>query len=404
MMNQFFKNPATLARLYAGPLGPHMDSLAKLLCEQDYAKATIQKRLRAVSDMSHWLERQALPVDELSEEEVVRFLEEEPRSPVLRKSRVAFRILLDHLREAEVVPPKRVSSPCALDEALQEYTLYLIQDRGLAPSTISNYCHEVRRFLHDRFGEGSFSLEELTPADVTQYVLRSSGHAKQRVCALRSYLRFLHLHNPSTSALAAAVLGAAPRRPKPPETLAPAQVQILLDSCDRSRVAGQRDYAILLLLARLGLRAAEVVGLKLADLDWHSGVLTVRGKGHRQDRLPMLSDVGEALVAYLREGRPQCPSQRVFLRLQAPYRGLARSSCVSWIVREALRRAGLTPARKGAHLLRHSLATHMLAQGVCLEEIGQILRHRDLRTTQVYAQVDMNALRELALPWPGGEV
>lgn len=401
MVDQFFRAQAALARLHAGPLGPYMDSLARFLSEQTYAKQTIQARLRAVSRLSHWLERQALGVGELDEEVVARFLEQAPRR--VRKSRVAFKILLEHLRADEVVPAKQESPPSALDDALQEFAEHLTQDRGLSPSTISNYCLEARRFLHERFGEGPLSLGDLIPADVTQHVLRSHRHGKRTMRGLRSYLRFLHLQDPSTSALVAAVPGAAPCPPKASETLASEQIQRLLDSCDRSCVAGQRDYAILLLLARLGLRAAEVIGLRLSDLDWRSGVLTVRGKGHRQDRLPIPPDVGEALVEYLREGRPQSPSQQVFLRLQAPHRELARSSCVSWIVREALRRTGLTPARKGAHLLRHSLATHMLREGASLGEIGQVLRHRDLRTTHLYVHVDVDALRELALPWPGGE-
>ena len=186
-----------------------------------------------------------------------------------------------------------------------------------------------------------------------------------------------------------------------PKSLPAAQVERLLACCDRSLPTGKRDYAILLLLARLGLRGGEVVAMTLEDLDWARGEMVVRGKGHRLERLPLPADVGAALACYLCDVRPVCATRRVFIRMQAPQQGLARTA-ICCIVRRALRRAGLNPEFKGAHLLRHSLATDLLRRGASLGEIGQLLRHRQPTTTQIYAKVDIAALRGIALPWPGG--
>jgi len=187
-----------------------------------------------------------------------------------------------------------------------------------------------------------------------------------------------------------------------PKSLAPEQVARLLKSCDQRTVTGQRDYTILLLLARLGLRAGEVVAMTLEDLDWEAGELTVRDKGGRQDRLPLPHDVGAALATYLRQGRPRCLTRRVFVRMAAPRRGFASSVAICGIMQRALARARLHPPRKGAHLLRHSLATQMLQRGASLPEIGEVLRHELAQTTEIYAKVDFTALRALAQPWPRG--
>jgi len=185
-----------------------------------------------------------------------------------------------------------------------------------------------------------------------------------------------------------------------PKFLAPDETQRLLQVCDPETLAGRRDYAILLLLARLGLRAAEVVHMMLEDIDWDAGELVIRGKSRREDRLPLPEDVGKALAEYLRDGRPRCSSRRVFIRLSAPHQGFSSSVAICDVVRRALSRAGLNPAFKGAHLLRHSLATRMLRGGASMAEIGQILRHRLANTTEIYAKVDLTALRALAEPWP----
>jgi site-specific recombinase XerD len=407
MTDQFFSTPATLARLHAGPLGPHMDLFASQLSETGYAKRTIRRQLRAVADLSHWLAEQDLRVDDLDEESHSGFEKQAPRSrEVVRRLRAVYPILLEHLREIGVVAQSE-PSPCGstLDCTLHDFSQYLAKQRSLAQTTITRYRRVIREFLGERFGSGPIRAGELSAANVRQFVLRrgeasGSGSARQVASALRSFLRGLRLGGEIDIDLAAAVPALATRPAKLPESLEPEQTRQLLASCDLDSVEGLRDYAILLLLARLGLRAAEVVAMRLSDLDWGSGELTVRGKGMRCDRLPILQDVGEALVAYLCQGRPTCSSPQVFLRLQAPYRGLQATSAGS-IVRRALQRAGLDPRHKGTHLLRHTLACEMLRQGATLREIAQILRHRNTQTTAIYARVDLDALRDLAQPWPG---
>ena len=220
--------------------------------------------------------------------------------------------------------------------------------------------------------------------------------------ALRAFFRFLRLRGETTVDLASSVLSVADwRRARVPQWIPAAQVKQILRHCDQQTVVGQRDYTIVLLLARLGLRAGEVVGMTLDDIDWDAGDLVVRGKGGRQERMPLPRDVGKALATYVRHGRPACASRRVFICAKAPRQGFTSSVAVCTIVRRALMRAGLHPPSQGAHLLRHSLATEMLRRGASLAEIGEILRHRHPDTTAIYAKVDFKALRAIAPPWPG---
>lgn len=409
MTDRFFPNPAVLRRLHAGPLGSYIDTYAALLAERGYARATSREYLRLVARLSRWLCKQRLRVDDLDEQRVNEFLEyRRRRGFIARSNAAALKALLKELRTAGIV---RARIPHADNSPLHKigaaYSQYLARERGLSQQTLANYLPVVRRFLTKRFGEGSIRLDELRATDITRFVLgyahtMSPGRASLMVTALRSFLRFLHLRGEIATDLA----GAVPTVPNwrfstVPKFLEPAQVERLLKSCDQSTIIGQRDYAILLLLARLGLRAGEVAGLTLDDIDWEAGEISVRGKGARQDRLPLPSDVGKAVVRYLRHGRPRCATREVFIHSRAPCRGFVPTS-ISTIVRRAVGRAGLHPDLKGAHLLRHSLATGMLRRGASLAEIGEILRHRLPNTTEIYAKVALQALRALAQPWPRG--
>lgn len=310
------------------------------------------------------------------------------------------------------ISPRESEAPfgSACDQVLHEYTRHLEHDRGLAAETIRRSGHVARDLLRERFGSGPLLWDQLLAPDVTQFLLRCIGSVKastgQRIaCDLRRFLRYLRADGKTTLDLASAVppVASPSSTGKLPVGLEPEEVTRLLASCDQASPIGLRDFAILLLLARLGLRGGEVAALELTDIDWRAGVLAIRGKGPRVDRLPLPQDVGEAMAAYLQEARPVCASPHVFLRLRPPIVGFPSSASVSSIVRAALRRAGLAPKHKGAHMLRHSLATEMLRKGARLEEIGQILRHRRPATTEIYARVDLTALQELAQPWPGGE-
>jgi site-specific recombinase XerD len=257
------------------------------------------------------------------------------------------------------------------------------------------YGPVARLFLAEREGPDGLELEQLSAADVTRFLTRecpkrSVSGVRDMVCALRSLLRYLHLAGLIEAPLVWAVPSVADLRDRTlPRGLEPASVKELLASCDRRTLLGRRDYAILVLLARLGLRAGEVAAIQLNDVDWRGGLLLVRGKGSRQDVLPLPVDVGEAIVSYLRR-RPRCECRALFLRVTAPRRELDRST-IGWVVRAACDRAGLP--RVGAHRLRHTAATEMLRQGASLAEIGQVLRHREQKTTAIYAKVDRKALQ-----------
>lgn len=221
--------------------------------------------------------------------------------------------------------------------------------------------------------------------------------------AFRSFFRFLFQKGDLQADLAASVPTVADwRLSTVPKHLNPVQVERVLKTCNRRTASGRRDYAVLLLLARLGLRANEVVALQLDDINWRAGEIIVRGKGLFHDRMPLPADVGDALTSYLRRDRPVCPTRRVFVCMKAPPRGFAGPSTLTTIVRRALARADLHPTFKGAHLLRHSLATSMLGAGATMGEIGEVLRHRAPNTTEIYAKVDFEGLRSLAHPWPRG--
>jgi site-specific recombinase XerD len=411
MTDLFFSDPRIVERLHEGPLGLHIDAFAALLVEQGYAKSTAKEKVQLVGDLSHWLHRRGISVEGL-EGEVARFLRyRRKQSRFRRGDPPTLQQLLKYLRGARIIPSPRVETKLSpLDLLASAFVRYLEEVRGLARATVDNYLPTVRHFLSERFGTGRILLRRIVPQDITKFILRhahtvSPRRAQLMVAGLRSFLRFAHQRGETTTDLTGCVPTVARWRfAELPKFLQPQEVELLLESCDQGTAIGQRDYAVLLLLARLGLRAGEVVNVLLADIVWETGELIVRGKSPREERLPIPQDVGEALAAYLRHGRPRCSSRRVFIRMQAPHEGFSSSVAICDIVRRALSRAGLSPARKGAHLLRHSLATKMLRSGATLGEIGEILRHELPNTTEIYTKVDLSALRALAQPWPGGEI
>jgi site-specific recombinase XerD len=403
------RNP--LAFGLEGPLEPYAEAFAKQLREQGYAPRTVQDKLHVVAKLSHWLEEHQLPVEVLNGQRVCAFLQEFQKEErrAYHGDPTTLRGLLKQLSDDGVIAePSATVDEGAQAEIVQEFSRYLTQERGLSAATLDNYVVVVRRFLTHRFGEGSVDLAALQAHDLTGFVLAQAHRlspkpAQLMVTALRSFLRFLYQRGQIAVDLAAAVPTVADwRLARVPKYLQPEQVERLLESCDQGTVVGQRDYSILLLLARLGLRAGEVVHLHLEDIDWTEGLLTVRGKGGRWRQLPLPVDVGEAVARYLRWGRPPCTSRRVFVRMRAPRAGFASSVAIDCIVSRALARAGLNPPSRGAHLLRHSMATGMLRSGASLAEIGQLLGHRLPQSTEIYAKVDERALADLAQPWPGG--
>lgn len=410
MTNKFPADPLAQYHRCAGPLGDYIEGFAALLVTRGYARATEKQKLRVVAGFSCWLDRGRLEIGDVDEQRGTEFLRaRRRRGRAHRGDGPTLRTLLEHLRELGVILAlTRAVDSTELSRAEQRVSLYLAQERGLSRTTVINYLREIRRFLFWRFAGGAIRLDEIRLTDVTRFVSRqahvfSPGRVKLMLTALRAFFRFLRLRGETTVDLASSVLSVADwRRARMPQWIPAAQVKQILRHCDQQTLVGQRDYTIVLLLARLGLRAGEVVGMTLDDIDWDAGDLVVRGKGGRQERMPLPRDVGKALATYVRHGRPACGSRRVFICAKAPRQGFTSSVAVCTIVRRALTRAGLHPPSQGAHLLRHSLATEMLRRGASLAEIGEILRHRHPDTTAIYAKVDLGALRAVAPPWLGG--
>jgi integrase/recombinase XerD len=389
-------------------LAGHVCGFEAVLCAQGYAPASVRRKIDLLVNFSHWVERHDVPLDALRDGHVSRFIRKYRRRGAWRGDVWTIWQFIGYLRGIGCIPalPSEVDSS-AEGELAGIFGEFLRTERGLSASTLTGYLPIVRRFLVNQFHGKTLRFDDLRAVDVHRFIVqqaraRSLTHAKLVVTVLRSFLRFLQARGLLAVDLAAAVPGVAGwRLSHLPKVLSAGQVERLLASCDRGTSAGRRDYAILMLLARLGLRGGEVSALTLDDIDWESGEIVVRGKGQRVTRLPLPADVGSALVDYLRKDRPACSTRSVFIRVRAPKRGFIGPSVICCIVRRALERAGLTPVFKGAHLLRHSLATDLLRRGASLVEIGQLLRHSQPNTTQIYAKVDIAALRAIALPWPG---
>lgn len=393
-----------------GPLEPHVEHVWSELLAQGYAPLSIGNLLRLMAHLSRWLEGTGVQAHELTNERIEEFIDHRRQTGYTNHlSRQGLEPILEHLQTAGVVPQSEPAEPPATeqDQLLNEYGQYLVQERGVVPVTVRHYQGVARSFLSDCFEQDNLELSRLSGADVARFVVRqcrtsSVSWAKYTVTALRSVLRFLFVRGDLGTDLAVGLPGVAGwRQASLPKGLPVQEVEQLLGSCNRRTLRGLRDLAVLVLLVRLGLRAAEVAGLELDDFDWTAGEVVIRGKGLREDRLPLPCDVGEAIVDYLRGGRPQTNCRKLFLTNIAPLRGI--SSCaVRQIVRRACIRAGLAPS--GSHRLRHTAATQMLQKGASLGEIGQVLRHRNVDTTAIYAKVDRRRLQEVVQPWPGGVV
>ena len=318
--------------------------------------------------------------------------------------------LLDLLREQGVTPGRTTETvPTARDTLLEQYRCYLREERGLAEGSIRNMVPFVDRFLAQKCLRDHLDLSALKASDITSFVRKQatelgSVQAKHMVSSLRSFFRYLHHRGEIDTDLA----GCVPCVPAYsfstiPRFLPTGTVEKILRRTDRSTPEGRRDYAVLMLLARLGLRTCEIVRIELEDVDWELGQITVRSKGGRWSKMPLAPDVGQALAAYLQHDRPRCSTRRLFVTQRAPITGLCSGCAIVKTVTRALNRAGIVSERKGGYLFRHTLATEMLGRGASLQEIGQVLRHRKADTTGIYAKVDFAALRKLAQPWPGGE-
>ena len=390
-----------------GPLAGVAEGFAERLRCLGYKRRAAERQVALLAHLSCWMEKAGTCPRELSAAGVAEFLAERRRLGYARLvTDEGMGVLLGYLREMGALPAAGRPEPSGpLDVVMGRYTRFLLLERGLRDRTVEHYEMAARLFARAVGVEEEADLGRLSAADVSRFVVGACARPvkmspRELVSALRAFLRFCHLEGLTATVLAGAVPSYASwRGTSLPKNLPPSKTSRLLRSCDRRRAQGRRDYAMLTCLLRLGLRAGEVAGLRLEDFDWRAGELVVHGKGPRTERMPLPSDVGEAVAGYLRRGRPSTPDRSVFVRLAAPLVGLS-SGGVTEAVYAACDRAGLP--RVGAHALRHSAASDMLRAGGSLAEIGQVPRHRNAGTTAICAKVDRVALAELARPWPGG--
>jgi site-specific recombinase XerD len=388
-----------------GPLAGYAKGFAGLLDSRGYTPGSVRLQVHLVAQLSRWLETEGLAVGGLTELNVARFVAaRRARVSRLFRSRQALEPVMSYLRDLGVVPaPAPAGVLTAVDELLERYRRYLLVERTVTPGTAKVYVSALRPFIESFERAGRLELERVCAADVSAFVLAETGRRGTSICsvttALRSLLVFLHVEGTLDRSLTFAVPGTGAWRGAPlPRPLEPGELYQLLASCDQRTGVGCRDYAVVLLMGRLGLRCGEVAALMLENIDWHAGELVVCGKARHDDRLPLPADVGEAIANYLHRGRPVDALDRaVFVRVLAPHHAMG-SRAVSRVVMAASQRAGLRPIR--AHRLRHTAATDLLRAGASLPDVGQVLRHHKLISTAIYAKVDDLALGPLARSWP----
>lgn len=414
MAYPFIKGHIVSEQPRKGVLGAHVSTFMSVVSDLGYSPSTIRTQLQLLTNLVRWIQENDVDISNIDESITDRFIAESGRKGALRRgdNKTLCRFL-SHLRTEGVIPyPEPAFNDSPLTTLKSRYEDYLLKERGLSTVTGSRYWPYLQRFLLERFGDNPMQLCELCPQDIDRFLLshaheRTPKVAQLMVSAMRSFLRFLFRYGETKCDLSTAVpTVAAWRLSEVPKYIKPEEVESLLESCDRTTSVGRRNYSILLLIARLGLRAGEVVALELGDINWRASELMIRGKGQFCDRLPLPQSVGEALAIYLKNDRPKCSTRRVFVRTRAPYRGFKDSTTVSTIVRRTVEKSGLTTPSKGAHLLRHSLATGMLRKGASMIEIGELLRHQSPNSTEIYAKVDIEGLHSIVRIWPekGGAI
>jgi integrase/recombinase XerD len=377
----------------AGPLTRYVEGFAAELRAQGYTELSLANQLRLISDLSRWLQSKCLSVEDIDEAVLRRFLVKRQRTRTQFTSERALAPVVAYLQGIGAVTI--IASSKQRSGVLLEYERYVVEERGVTAAVRDRYLAVAEEFLRGRQRTSSLSTRE-----VTLYIDRQAGRPGFAgwLSALRSLLRFLFVTSKTATNLVYAVPSAPTWSQRSlPKDLSPNELGHLLSVCDRRTTSGCRAYAVLLLLSRLGLRACEVAALQLEDLDWRSGQVTIRGKEKSLARLPLPADVGEALVGWLRRGLRSTTTRAVFVGVRAPYGPLTAPAIIS-IATTAMRAAGIE--RGGAHRLRHTAATQMLRRGASMTEIAQVLRHRHINTTAIYAKVDRDSLRTIAKPWP----
>lgn len=412
MFEHFFDRLTKIQSLRDGPGGSFLEGFAKELYQNGYSRITIRRHIRAGEQFLSWIVQIGKPVSCLSEK-IIELYDQHLEQCLSFSGGHQLQLLngarlfLKYLRNTGIITTPIIDSTAQDPGLLTEFYEWMRQHRGTSDLTLYNYSLSIRELLK-RFGEDP---TRFNAKDLRQFVLEKSeqsGWAAAKKCttALRMFLRFLITEGKCSDGLDGAIPVLAHwRLSSLPQYLQPEEVQRIIDSCDLNSTVGKRNRAILLLLARLGLRAGDIVDLSLSDIDWEAAWIYVSGKGHCQDRLPLTQEVGNGIVDYLQDGRPRTDTDVVFVRARAPFRAFGSHCAISVIVAQAMRRAGITCPRRGAaHVLRHSVATSMLRKGFSLQDIAAILRHRSIETTEIYAKVDTTTLKQIVQPWPEVEI
>jgi integrase/recombinase XerD len=407
-MQKRFKQWITVIDPNFGPLGKHLERFRIRLSNLGYAELVIEQKTRLVRHLNKWFHQKKLKTEDLNDEYIKKFLHDYHKCHRnILQNIYSLRDFLNWLYDQNIIHKPTVAKCVSkFDYILCEYACYLKNERGLAKVTVEGHTSTISKFLSYRFGASKIIFKDLIPADIRTYIFEqrkvySLPRVQSITTALRSFFNYLRFQGDIKIDLAASVPTVADRsKAELPKYLSVNDVNTLLHSCDRTRPTGIRDYSLLILMARLGLRAKEISDITLDDINWEAGIITVCGKGGYQDELPLPKDVGRAIAMYLKKARPKCDTRGLFISTKAPIKKLV-SRNMSCIVKRACQHAGLSPLRQGVHLLRHSLATRMLREGSTMTEIAKILRHRSLRTTEIYAKVDFQSLGKLAMPWPG---
>jgi site-specific recombinase XerD len=394
----------------ASGLGRYAYDFIRNLLKQGYLSVNMSWRTALIKEFDDWLIYKDIQMSSLTKDHISRFVLYKNKHSASKSSSqyvAVLKRLLIFLSEKGCI--KETLQSENLNEktgCISGFTRYLAEDLGLMWSTINGYAFHVREFLQWRFKTKKLHLNKISPKNITEFFVAHAQKRKTKITqsiatSLRSFFTFLYRKGMTSSDLTPIVPStAAWDQASIPEHLSGDDLKKLLNSCDRKTALGLRDFAILMLLSRLGIRASEVLKLTLDDIDWDSGEITIRGKGSKISQFPLVVDVGEALVAYLKKGRPPGISRSLFICASPPHRGFKKSSTVSTIVESALKRAGIHTRKKGAHLLRHTFATDLLQHGSSLQEVGQTLQHCSINTTAIYAKVDFQRLSLVAIPWP----
>jgi len=409
VIEHYYDDPATRDRHRSGPLGGHVDGFAAFLATNGYKWSTGRRYIRYVGYLSRWLADQGRNLVDVDDKIIADFVAAVPCSPYVRTNKGRFPDLDNAVRlflrwlQTEGVLPTPAPPPSALAPIVEAFEAWMLLHRQVSTVTLArSYRPVLVRFI-DAAGA---QPEHYTAATIRGFILDQVvgvGRKKRGqgiATAVRMFLRYLATQGLCAAELVDAVPTVAHwKKEGLPKYISPAEVERILATCDQATTTGRRDFAILLALARLGLRASDVAGMRLSDLDWFRGHLWVCGKGRRREAMPLPQDVGNAVLAYLVKDRPVTDHDMVFVSLHAPS-GPVGGGAVGTMVARRATAAGVTLPRAGSHVLRHSLATALLADGVSLAGIGSVLRHKDLDTTSIYAKVDVALLSTVARPWP----